>query len=98
MNNSITNICYNIIEFQARAACVLHAGRLESAIRDAFKVDEWDKLLSAIEKGEANVKDHAERKNMNYVLKIFAKVDNHEDKQKQKPQVSHGHMRLVHRP
>jgi len=48
---------------------------VESAIRDAFKVDGWDKLLSAIKEGEARVKDYAERKNMNYVLKIFAKVD-----------------------
>ena len=80
MNDSITNVCCNIIEFQARAACVLQASRVESAIRDAFKVDEWDKLLSAIKEGEARVKDYAERKNMNYVLEIFAKVNDLEHK------------------
>jgi ankyrin repeat protein len=49
---------------------------MESAIRNAFKLDGWDNLLSEIKKAEAGVKNCAERKNMNEIGKIFINVNN----------------------
>ena len=45
---AMTTACANIIEFQVRATCFLERNPVESAIRNAFKLEEWDKLLSAI--------------------------------------------------
>ncbi|KAH6716446.1 hypothetical protein BKA61DRAFT_548460, partial [Leptodontidium sp. MPI-SDFR-AT-0119] len=75
----ITTACCNIIEFQARAACFLQGNPMESAIRNAFKWDGWDNLLSAINEAETKVKDCAERKSMNDICKIFVKFDELKD-------------------
>jgi ankyrin repeat protein len=58
---SMTAACLNIIEFQARAICLMHLNQLESVIRNAFKWDGWDKLLLAIEKAETMLRGCAER-------------------------------------
>ena len=76
---SFTTACYNIIEFQARAACYLHDKRFKSAIRDAFKLDGWNDLLTAIKEAEARVKDCAERMGLNGICKIFNRVDKLKD-------------------
>ncbi|KAH0538836.1 hypothetical protein FGG08_004612 [Glutinoglossum americanum] len=72
---SITAACGSIIEFQARAACFLQLNPLESAIRNTFKWDGWNDLLSAIKDAETRVKDCAERKSLNDICKIFDKLD-----------------------
>jgi hypothetical protein len=77
---SITAACCNIIEFQARAACFLQLNPIESAIRNTFKWDGWDKLLLAIKEAEAMVKDCAERKSLNDICNIFDKLDKLENK------------------
>ena len=71
----MTTACSNIIEFQARAACHLQLNPIESAIRNAFKWDGWEKLLSAIKEAEANVRECAERKGWRDIQKIFDRLD-----------------------
>jgi ankyrin repeat protein len=72
--SSITAVCRNIIEFQARAACFLQRNPVESTIRNMFKWDGWDGILSAIKEAESKVKDCARRKSMNDVCKIYDKL------------------------
>ncbi|KAH0553091.1 hypothetical protein GP486_006718 [Trichoglossum hirsutum] len=72
---AMTTACANIIEFQARATYFLGRNPVESAIRNAFKLDEWDNLLSAIERAESDVRGCAERKGWQEIQDIFAKFD-----------------------
>ena len=67
---SMIKLCSNIVEFQARAACHLQKNVMESTIRNAFKLDEWDRLLSTIKRSEIKVKDFAGRKQMHDILDL----------------------------
>jgi hypothetical protein len=72
---TMTTTCANIIEFQARTTCFLERNPVESAIRNAFKLDEWDKLLSAIKDAESDVRGYAEREGWREIQAIFPKFD-----------------------
>ncbi|KAI9661218.1 MAG: hypothetical protein M1821_009545 [Bathelium mastoideum] len=74
VEGSMIAACTNIIEFQARAALYLQLNPLESAIRDAIKIDGWDKLLSSIKEAEVSVRECAERKGLREVEAIFETV------------------------
>ncbi|KAL9062687.1 MAG: hypothetical protein Q9157_008713, partial [Trypethelium eluteriae] len=74
VEGSMIAACMNIIEFQARTALDLHRNPLESAIRDAFQIDGWDKLLSSIKEAEVSIRECADRKGLREVEVIFNTV------------------------
>jgi hypothetical protein len=63
---------------------------MASAIRNAFKLDGWDNLLSEIKKAEVRVKNCAEMKNMNDIGKIFVNVNDLKEMSSLKRAVSDG--------
>jgi ankyrin repeat protein len=72
---SMTTTCASIIEFQAKATCFLERNPVESAIRNAFELEKWGKLLSAIKEAELDVRGCAERRGWGEVQAIFPKID-----------------------
>jgi hypothetical protein len=74
VEDSMVAACSNILEFQIRAACYLQRNPIASAIRDTFKLDQWDELLVKVKKSELSVKGCAERQSWQKIRDIFGAV------------------------
>jgi ankyrin repeat protein len=57
----LADLCSKILEFQARAICYLWKHRVSRTLRDTFKRDGWDALLTDLKEGENMVEKYISR-------------------------------------
>ena len=73
------NACASIIEFQAKAIYFLRRVAISRVFRNAFELDGWKELRSAIQEAEDKVKGYAERRAWVDIRAIRSRIDKLKD-------------------